>query len=177
MGFIEETGAAQWLRDVRITAIYEGTTGIQANDLLGRKLARDKGAAMMTLLAQIEQEFAATVRSGAAQAVRGPVHAAVHDLRETTMALLSLGASQPERALAVAVPYLMMCGFVLGGWLMARAATLVSADGAQAGNEFNAAKLATASAYVGQLLPRSLGYKQMVVNGSECVASVAATLI
>jgi acyl-CoA dehydrogenase len=176
MGYIEETGAAQWLRDVRITAIYEGTTGIQANDLLGRKLARDQGAAMMTLLAQIEQEIAAE-GTGDLQVMRSVVHAAVHDLRETTVSLLSLGATQPDRALAVAVPYLMMCGFVLGGWLMARAAKLVSADAAQAANEFNAAKLATARAYVGQLLPRAAGYKQIVVSGSECVASVPAALI
>jgi alkylation response protein AidB-like acyl-CoA dehydrogenase len=176
MGFIEETGAAQWLRDVRITAIYEGTTGIQANDLLGRKLARDRGAAMMTLLAQIEHEFA-EAGVGAVQVVRSAVHDAVHDLRETTVTLLSLGATQPDRALAVAVPYLMMCGFVLGGWLMARAANLVSIDAAQAGKEFNAAKLATTGAYIGQLLPRASGYKQIVMNGSECVASVAATLI
>ena len=79
-------------------------------------------------------------------------------LRETTAKLLELGATQPDRALAVAVPYLMMCGFVLGAWLMARAAKLVSADPAQAGQEFNAAKLATARAYVGHLLPRALGY-------------------
>jgi acyl-CoA dehydrogenase len=175
MGYIEETGAAQWLRDVRITAIYEGTTGIQANDLLGRKLARDKGAAMMTLLAQIEQEFAADGANDALQVMRGAVHAAVHDLRATTMGLLSLGATQPERALAVAVPYLMMCGFVLGGWLMARAAKIVSADVAQ--NEFNAAKLATARAYVGQLLPRAAGYKQIVATGSQSVADVPAALI
>jgi alkylation response protein AidB-like acyl-CoA dehydrogenase len=177
MGFIEETGAAQWLRDVRITAIYEGTTGIQANDLLGRKLARDQGATMLTLLEQIEREFAEEVGAGAAQAVRSAVHTAVHDLREATMSVLSFGATQPDRGLAVAVPYLMMCGFVLGGWLMARAATLVSNAGAQAANEFNAAKLATASAYIGQLLPRALGYKQIVVNGSESVANVAPTLI
>ena len=177
MGFIEETGAAQWLRDVRITAIYEGTTGIQANDLLGRKLARDKGAAMLDLLAQIENEFATDTAGGALQVARGEVHAAVHDLRETTMTLLNLGATQPERALAVAVPYLMMCGFVFGGWLMLRAAKLVSSDAAQADNEFNAAKLATARAYIGLLLPRALGYRQIVVNGSECVAGVAAALI
>jgi 3-(methylthio)propanoyl-CoA dehydrogenase len=177
MGFIEETGAAQWLRDVRITAIYEGTTGIQANDLLGRKLARDKGAAMMALLAQIEQEFAADSASGAVQVMRSAVHDAVHDLRETTVRLLSLGAPQPDRALAVAVPYLMMCGFVLGGWLMARAAKLVSAETTQAGSEFNATKLATAGAYIGQLLPRAAGYRQIVMNGADCVADVPATLI
>jgi len=177
MGFIEETGAAQWLRDVRITAIYEGTTGIQANDLLGRKLARDKGAAMMTLLTQIEQELAADAESGAAQAVRGETLAAVKLLRETTTQLLGFGATEPDRALSVAVPYLMMCGFVLGGWLMARAAKLVSAEPAHAELEFNAAKLVTARAYVGQLLPRALGYGRIVLNGSDSVASVVATLI
>jgi 3-(methylthio)propanoyl-CoA dehydrogenase len=75
------------------------------------------------------------------------------------------------------VPYLMMCGFVLGGWLMARAANLVSADPATAGLEFNAAKLATAWAYIGHLLPRALGYSKIVLNGSDCIAGVDATLI
>jgi alkylation response protein AidB-like acyl-CoA dehydrogenase len=176
-GYIEETGAAQWLRDVRITAIYEGTTGIQANDLLGRKLARDQGAAMMSLLAQIEQELASDAGPGAAQAVRAEALAAVQGLRDTTVTLLKLGATAPDRALAVAVPYLMMCGFVLGGWLMARAARLVSAAPGQAGPEFNAAKLATARAYIGQLLPRALGYRQIVANGSDCIAGVDASLI
>ncbi len=102
-GYIEETGAAQWLRDVRITAIYEGTTGIQANDLLGRKLLRDKGAAMMSLLAQIEQELAAACGCAGAAAMR-PCRAC-RLLREATGKLLELGAATADRALAVAVPY------------------------------------------------------------------------
>ncbi len=173
-GFIEETGAAQWLRDVRITAIYEGTTGIQANDLLGRKLARDKGAAMMSLLAQVESELAGDAGSTAAQGVRDEALAGVKLLRESTLTLLGLGAANVDRALSVAVPYLMMCGFVLGGWLMARAARLVSAN---AGQEFNAAKLASARFYVGQLLPRAVGYGQVIAKGSESVAGVDAALI
>ena len=176
-GFIEETGAAQWLRDVRITAIYEGTTGIQANDLLGRKLARDKGAAMMTLLGQIEKELAADAGSAAAGTVRDEALEGVKLLRESTATLLGLAAKEPERALAAAVPYMMMCGFVLGGWLMARAAKLVSGDATQAGREFNAAKLATARAYVGQLLPRAVGYQQMIVKGSASIAAVDGSLI
>jgi 3-(methylthio)propanoyl-CoA dehydrogenase len=176
-GYIEETGAAQWLRDVRITAIYEGTTGIQANDLLGRKLLRDKGAAMMSLLAQIATELSGEAATGVVQAARGAVLTAVQGLRDTTVKLLALGATEPDRALSVAVPYLMMCGFVLGGWLMARAAKLVSTDAGQGGKEFSAAKLATARAYIGQLLPRALGYGQTVVNGSDCIAGVDATLI
>ncbi len=176
-GFIEETGAAQWLRDVRITSIYEGTTGIQANDLLGRKLLRDKGAAMMKLLTQIEQELSIGGGADTAQGVCDEALAGIKLLREATVKLLALGASEPDRALAVAVPYLMMCGFVLGGWLMARAAKLVSADAAQAQQQFNAAKLATARAYVGQLLARSLGYARIIANGSSSIAGVDATLI
>ena len=178
MGFIEETGAAQWLRDVRITAIYEGTTGIQANDLLGRKLARDQGAAMMSLLAQIDQEFADAAGSDAVQVVRGEVHAAVHDLRRShDVTLLNLGATQPDRAQPVrrAVPDDV---WIRAGRLADGAGRETGrADAAQAAHEFNAAKLATARAYVGQLLPRASGYKQIVLNGSECIASVAPALI
>lgn len=176
-GYIEETGAAQCLRDVRITAIYEGTTGIQANDLLGRKLARDRGAAMMNLLEQVERELTTEVAAAVAQATRIEALAGVGLLRETTVKLLELGAADIERALSVAVPYLMMCGFVLGGWLMARAARLVSADGADVQHEFNAAKLATARFYAGQLLPRAAGYRQIVLTGSDCIASVDVALI
>jgi hypothetical protein len=132
---------------------------------------------MATLLTQIEQELAGETGSGAAQTLRAEALGAVRQLRETTVKLLDLGATQSDRALAVAVPYLMMCGFVFGGWLMARAAKLVSADPAQAAQEFNAAKLATARAYVGQLLPRALGYSRIVLDGSDCIAGVDATLI
>ncbi len=176
-GFIEETGAAQWLRDVRITAIYEGTTGIQANDLLGRKLLRDKGAAMNKLLAQIEEELAARTGPGDVQAVIGEARDGVRMLREATGKVLSLGASNPDQALAVAVPYLMLSGFVLGGWLMARAACLVSGPGASSGRAFNAAKRATARAYMGLLLPRAFGYRQIILNGADAIASVDAALI
>jgi hypothetical protein len=176
-GFIEETGAAQWLRDVRITSIYEGTTGIQANDLLGRKLVRDKGAAMMSLLTDIEQELTPQAAAAAVQAVRAPALRAVVQLRETTVTLLGLAAEDMDRALAAIEPYLMLCGFVLGGWLMARAAHVVSAGGTAAGTEFKAAKLATAQAYVGQLLPRALSYRQIVLSGSGSVAGVDAALI
>jgi 3-(methylthio)propanoyl-CoA dehydrogenase len=175
-GFIEETGAAQWLRDVRITSIYEGTTGIQANDLLGRKLVRDKGAAMMSLLSEVEQELSPQAAAAAVQAVRAEALRAVAQLRETTVTLLALAAEDMDRALAVIEPYLMLCGFVLGGWLMARAAHVVSA-GTAAGSEFKAAKLATARAYVELLLPRALSYRQIVLSGSGSVAGVDAALI
>jgi acyl-CoA dehydrogenase len=176
-GFIEETGAAQWLRDVRITAIYEGTTGIQANDLLGRKLLRDQGAAMLGLLDEAAQELTVRGNCATAQVVRAEALNAVTQLRETTVAVLKLAAQDMDRALAVIEPYLMLCGFVLGGWLMARAAQLVGAGDSAAGNEFRAAKLVTARAYAGQLLPRALAYRQIVAAGADSVAGVEAGLI
>ena len=121
MGYIEETGAAQYVRDVRITTIYEGTTGIQSNDLLGRKLARDRGAAMAALIADMAAELQGLDAGNAAMgATRTAALQAVGLLREATQALLANLASRPELALAVSVPYLKLCGFVTGGWLMAR---------------------------------------------------------
>jgi len=175
-GFIEETGAAQWLRDVRITAIYEGTTGIQANDLLGRKLLRDKGAAVSGLLGEVTEELSTKAATATVQALRQRALEAVTGLKETTAGLLRLAEQDMDGALAVIEPYLMLCGFVLGGWLMARAAQIV-AGGPGAGDEFGRAKLATAAAYMGLLLPRALGYQQIVQRGAASVAGVDAALI
>jgi 3-(methylthio)propanoyl-CoA dehydrogenase len=129
---------------------------------------------MMQLLAQIEAEIGAASGSNAVcyEALSG-----VRLLREATGKLLELGAADVDKALAVAVPYLMLCGFVLGGWLMARAAKLVSIDPAPADREFSASKRASARAYVEQLLPRALGYARMVTNGSASIAGVDAALI
>src|SRR5262249_13449721 len=117
MGFIEETGAAQYVRDVRITTIYEGTTGIQANDLIGRKIGRDGGATVTALIADIRRELDALSSSDAsAQAAKRAALEGVALLTDATQSLLKSLASQPDRALAVAVPYLKLCGFVAGGW-------------------------------------------------------------
>jgi hypothetical protein len=105
MGFVEETGAAQVWRDARIAPIYEGTNGIQAIDLLVRKLVRDRGAAMRALLAEV----AATPGLAAAAA----------ELERATATMLAL---DPDTAESVAAAYLDACGWVLGGWMVARAA-------------------------------------------------------
>src|SRR4029077_615391 len=127
MGFIEETGAAQYMRDVRITTIYEGTTGIQSNDLIGRKLARDGGAAMTALLDEMEASLQGTPRAGRAAPVAQASLAAVAALRGASTALLRTLASRPDAGMAVSVPYLKLCGYVVGGWLLARSA-LIAAD-------------------------------------------------
>jgi len=178
MGYIEETGAAQYLRDVRITAIYEGTTGIQANDLIGRKIGRDGGAAMTGLLEAMRGELAAAQPSdAAAQAACRAALEAVDQLAAGTHALLGMLASSPERAAAVAVPYLMLSGFAIGGWQMARAAVLAAGKTAGAEREFYLGKLATAQFYGEQLLPRTLALQRIVERGAAAVAGVDAALI
>ena len=159
MGFIEETGAAQYVRDARITTIYEGTTGIQSNDLLGRKLGRDRGAAMAALVADMTTEIEALPTSDAAvSATRKAVLEAVGLLKSATGSLLEMMASpQPDRAMAVSVPYLKLCGYVAGGWLMAKASAVASQrkDGAE--REFYQGKVRSALFYAEQVLRGGVG--------------------
>ncbi len=178
MGFIEETGAAQYVRDVRITTIYEGTTGIQSNDLIGRKLGRDGGAAMVALLKDMEQELQRlTPGDAAARQARQSALEAVGVLAQATHSLLSSLSTRPDAAMAVSVPYLKLCGYVMGGWLMARAADLAAAqlDGAEA--EFYAAKLRTATFYAAQVLPVALALARVVGAGGASVVETDAALI
>jgi 3-(methylthio)propanoyl-CoA dehydrogenase len=178
MGFIEETGAAQYVRDVRITTIYEGTTGIQANDLIGRKLGRDRGAAMIALLAHVRGELEAlSVRDAAADAARRGALAGLERLERATQALLGTLAAHAERALAVSVPYLRLCGYVFGGWLLAKSAALAEAGTAGAERDFYRGKLRTAAFYAAQVLPLSAALAQVVESGAASVIDTDAALI
>ena len=178
MGYIEDTGAAQRLRDVRITAIYEGTTGIQANDLIGRKIGRDAGAAMAALVADMRGELASLKAADvAARTVRTAALEGVELLSGATRFLLNLLASEPARAEAVAVPYLKLCGLVLGGWLMARAAEVAADKIASAERDYYSAKLQTARFYAQQILPSTLALGRIVERGSESVVEADARLI
>jgi len=178
MGYIEETGAAQYLRDVRITAIYEGTTGIQANALIGRKIGRDGGTAMQALLTQMRTELAAlNPTEPRAQAACRAAREAVDGLEAATRALLGMLATGPERAAAVAVPYLMTAGYTVGGWLMARAASIAADKLTGTEREFYSGKLATAQFYAEQLLPRTLAQRRIVEQGAGAVVGVDAGLI
>ncbi len=177
MGFIEETGASQHLRDARITTIYEGTTGIQANDLIGRKLARDGGAAMKRLLAAMGDDVDSAKSSVApADAVLDSITTALatglSSLREATDWLL---AAPPREAAAGAVPYLELCGTVIAGWLMqrgARAATLQVARGAPDA-DFLAAKRITAQHYALHVLPQAGALRDAVVHGAATTLGLA----
>jgi len=166
MGYIEETGAAQFLRDVRITAIYEGTTGIQANDLIGRKVDRDRGAAINALIAEMRNDLEkqATATSVARAALEG-----VELLSGATRSLLALLSTDPGGAAAVAVPYLKLCGVTIAGWLMARASAVAAGEPGEADRELFAAKLASARFYADHVLPRALGLARTVERGSPSV--------
>jgi 3-(methylsulfanyl)propanoyl-CoA dehydrogenase len=170
MGYVEETGVAQYLRDSRISPIYEGTNGIQAIDLVMRKLPMRGGAVMADLLAQMEALGPDLDAAGPELAGIQPALAdGVSVLREATNWILSRGAAEPNDVLAGATPYLRLSGLVVGGWLMARSAlaasrllrTAVDADAV-----FLREKIATARFYAGQLLPQAAGLLPAVTAGA-----------
>jgi acyl-CoA dehydrogenase len=179
MGYVEETGAAQFLRDVRIASIYEGTTGIQANDLIGRKLARDRGEAMTALIQELLAELnASRALSPGAKAARNAATEGLTTLRDVTETVLRMHGETPAAAQAVAVPYLKLCGLTLAGALMARAAAV--AEAALAGNAddaFYRSKLQTCRFYAEQVLPEVLGLARVVKGGAASVAEAASEII
>jgi alkylation response protein AidB-like acyl-CoA dehydrogenase len=170
MGFIEETGAAQYVRDVRITTIYEGTTGIQANDLIGRKLGRDRGAAMSALIADMRRELQALEPgTDAPRQIRDAALQGVGLLETATRSLVDNIAAAPECALAVSVPYLKLCGLVIGGWLLAKSAAIAAAGRGAAGKDFYQSKIQTAHFYAKQVLPQAIGLAKVVEEGAASV--------
>jgi len=180
MGFIEETGAAQPLRDVRITTIYEGTTGIQSNDLVGRKVGRDRGVAMGALIADMAREIEALEAQdpGVALAKRAAAEG-VATLREATATVLEAMSKSPDRAYAVSVPYLKLCGYVMGGWLLAKSADIAARKLAagDADRDFLAGKIVSARFYAEQVLPQALGLARVVTGGAGSVVEFDAALI
>jgi len=178
MGFIEETGAAQYVRDVRITTIYEGTTGIQSNDLIGRKLGRDRGAAMAALLADMSRELEALSADNAVvAAIRKAALDGVGLLGTATTSLLEKMASHPDRALAVSVPYLQLCGYVAGGWLLARSAAVAARKKDGPERDFYEAKVRTALFYTEHVLARTFALGHIVTKGASSVVETDAALV
>ena len=176
MGFIEETGAAQYLRDARITTIYEGTTGIQASDLIGRKILRDRGAeigALLTGMQQFEVELLAMEGSGFEIMKRGFSEAlqALSDAVDWVLA----NAEQPDMAGSVAVNFLMLMGTTLGGWLLTKGAIAAQRyidDGSTDG--FYRSKIDVANFYAAQILPRSISYGAAVRSGANNIMAMPA---
>jgi len=169
MGFIEETGAAQYLRDARITTIYEGTTGIQANDLIGRKVGAEKGSTALALIAEMRALDAPLAAAGETFVLmRASFTQAVDGLEAATRWLVDHYRQEPEATAAVAVPYLKLFGTVAGGWMMARAALTAGEGLAAPGADraFLEGKLATTRFYLEHLLPQAGALAQTVTQGA-----------
>ncbi len=178
VGFIEETGIAQLYRDARIAPIYEGTNGIQANDLVGRKLMRDKGAAARDFIAGLrasDRDLAA-VRGEDLSAIRAALAEGAAALARSTDWLIETHAAQPALALAGATPYLRLFGTVAGGWLMAMAALAAvrRLGEATADRPFLTGKLATARFYADNILVQAEGLAGQIMRGGPSALTFTA---
>ena len=175
MGFVEETGAAQYLRDARITTIYEGTTGIQAADLVGRKVAYEKGATAFAIIEEmrgLDAQLSASSNADVA-AQREGLKRAANAVAAATQWIVDTFGSNPNAVAAVAVPYLKLWGTAAGGWQMARAALIAErrlADGGDA--DFYRAKIATARFYSEHILPLTAALHSEVVRGAGSVLAL-----
>ncbi len=180
VGYVEETGAAQYLRDARITTIYEGTTGIQANDLIGRKLARDQGVNAAALIRDMQAELDALAPTNDADlaAIGSALKAALGAFEEVTSWMLAHHDSHPREAAAGAVPYLKLTGAVTGGWQMARAAR-IARDLLTRGEQnaaFLRAKIATARFYAEHVLPETAVVRDEITAGAGSTLALEEAL-
>jgi alkylation response protein AidB-like acyl-CoA dehydrogenase len=177
MGYVEETGAAQHLRDARITTIYEGTTGIQANDLVGRKIAREKGVtakAVAKTIRALDRELA-EYEQPELKAIRARLAAGVTAWEQCIDWIVATADTDPRAVFSGAVPFLKLTGIVCGGWQMARAALaaqrrLAKGEGDKA---FNAAKMTTARFFADHFLAQAEGIATTVVQGAPSVMALA----
>jgi 3-(methylthio)propanoyl-CoA dehydrogenase len=175
MGFIEETGAAQFMRDARITTIYEGTTGIQANDLIGRKIAREGGTTLKTVIAHMrvtQAELAASADADCqsiAAALKGGIDAVV----EAGDYIVAQYGTNVREVAAGAVPFLQLMGIVSGGWQMGRAALIAQAKVGAGETAFYTAKIKTARFYAEHVLVEAPGLARAIVAGGASVLALA----
>ncbi|MEE1555076.1 MAG: acyl-CoA dehydrogenase, partial [Alphaproteobacteria bacterium] len=170
MGFIEETGAAQYYRDARITPIYEGTNGIQALDLVMRKLTMAGGEVVTRYLAEMRGLDQDLARGGEAfTKMRGNLNAALDGLEEASRWLLQTMASEPNAVAAGATPYLRMFGMTVGGHLLAKGALAAAALAEQPGADtpFLSGRVATARFYSEQILPQAPALLAAITAGAE----------
>jgi acyl-CoA dehydrogenase len=169
-GYVEETGVAQHLRDAKILTIYEGTTGIQANDLVGRKVLADSGLGMQHLLREMA-EFDARLASCGPDlgSIRSAVATGHKRLEEATNWLLGKAQDEPAVVYLAAFDYLMLAGTVIGAWQMGRAAEIAHRKLAARKDDadFYKAKIITARFYAEEILPRSAGYLEAATSDSS----------
>ena len=177
MGFIEETGAAQHLRDARITTIYEGTTGIQANDLVGRKIAREGGVtakALIKVMRAVEAELGKADGDDFA-AIKRRFGAAIDAFAEAVDWIVATNGSDIKSVYAGAVPFLKMTGILCGGWQMARAALVADKKlrAAEGDAEFLRAKIVTARFFADHFMAQVPGMRDSIVDGASGVMALS----
>jgi hypothetical protein len=176
MGFIEETGAAQYLRDARITTIYEGTTGIQANDLVGRKIARESGLTAKEVLKTIRALDAELAKAPGDdfKAIRSRLAAGAAAMDECVDWIVERYGKDVKAVHAGAVPFLKLAGIVCGGWQMARAALAAQAKLEKGAGEagFLKAKVGTVRFFADHILSQAPGLRDAVVQGAPGVLAL-----
>jgi hypothetical protein len=178
MGYIEETGAAQHWRDARITTIYEGTTGIQANDLVGRKIIRDQGQTMHAVIDEMrrfEDELQTGQPDAALESIRAGYARGVDALSNAVEYILANCSADPKRVMAGAVPFLKLFGIVAGGWQLARGAVVSANRLAQGQGDpaFYKSKIATARFFTEHVLAGAPGLAHTVVRGGQSAIEFA----
>ena len=176
MGFIEETGAAQHFRDARITSIYEGTTAIQANDLIGRKIARESGQTVKAVIAEMRKVEASLAEASGEEfaAMRKSLSAGVTALEEAVAYIVATYGQDIKAASVGSVPFLKLLGIVAGGWQMGRAALVSARRLAEGGGDagFYQAKITTARFYADHVLSQAPGLAYSVVNGAAAALAL-----
>ena len=175
MGYVEETGAAQFYRDARILTIYEGTTGIQANDLVGRKILGDEGRAAQALIEEMRDTARELVANGSLVDLGNSLAESAQFLADAVQFVVAKSPSDPSVPGAASVNLLMLFGTVLGGWQIGRSALAAQAAQASGGGEkaFYDAKIQTANFYGAQVLPRSYAYLKAATSGSQSLPAAA----
>ncbi len=173
MGFIEETGAAQYYRDAKILTIYEGTTAIQANDLVGRKTARDGGQTAKAIAKQIEATEADLKKQGSADALAVAKRLTAARLAFIDVVDFMAGQGNPNDVYAGSVPYLMLAGNLMAGWQLARALLVAQQELAKGEDAaFMQAKITVARFYADHMLSRAPGVRDSIVDGAASVTAL-----
>jgi hypothetical protein len=181
MGFIEETGAAQHLRDARITTIYEGTTGIQANDLVGRKMGREEGRTALALIAEMEKLMPQLAAASDAhlRAIGEALGVAVEKLKETVQWVARTFPANPAAVAAGSVYVLKLMGITVGGWMLARSAEIASRQLAkgEGDTDFLRSKIITARFFADHVVSQAASLTTAITRGSESVLAIDEALL
>ena len=173
MGFIEETGIAQHYRDARILPIYEGTTAIQANDLVFRKTLRDNGKSILELIDEIKTDTETSASSDRLKELCKKMDSSIDSAKKVVEHIVSTSNNKKRPAVS-SVNYLMMLGYIFGGWMMIKTAkkSLELKDKGEIDNEFLDAKIATSSIYVSSILPKIDSLASIILHGDEDVLAM-----